>query len=233
MMKVVLLEPRKYAKVVEIEHTLENMQKVVGGYIEAVYPFEDEVAVICNEEGKLLGLPLNRALYGESSMKEMTYAELKEAFRAIERSGTNRHLNGRVVISQDSFTKPYSLESRTYLISSDNKAFQPNMGGYSIYATSLDGSDPNVRLESYLADERGGKDGWKIEKCYLEEPGPIVDILAGTCFICGLGEDNFEGLSEEQQRKYLSEFRLPEQFVRVNGEITAMPFYPREAGRER
>ena len=62
MMKVVLLEPRKYAKVVEIEHTLENMQKVVGGYIEAVYPFEDEVAVICNEEGKLLGLPLNRAL---------------------------------------------------------------------------------------------------------------------------------------------------------------------------
>lgn len=41
------------------------MQKEVGGFIEAVYPFEDPVAIICNEEGKLEGLPLNRALRDE------------------------------------------------------------------------------------------------------------------------------------------------------------------------
>lgn len=34
----------------------------VGGSIEAVYPFEDNVGLIVNEEGKLEGLPLNRAL---------------------------------------------------------------------------------------------------------------------------------------------------------------------------
>ena len=42
------------------------MQKVVGGSIEAVYPFEEPVALICNEEGKLLNLPLNRILRDDS-----------------------------------------------------------------------------------------------------------------------------------------------------------------------
>lgn len=42
------------------------MQAVVGGYIQAIYPFEDEeLALICNEEGKLLGLLYNRALVDE------------------------------------------------------------------------------------------------------------------------------------------------------------------------
>ena len=30
-------------------------------------PFEDEVAIICNEEGKMNGLPLNRAIYDEKT----------------------------------------------------------------------------------------------------------------------------------------------------------------------
>ena len=41
------------------------MQSVVGGLIQAVYPLEESVALICNEEGKLLGLPMNRALRDE------------------------------------------------------------------------------------------------------------------------------------------------------------------------
>ena len=32
------------------------------GYIEILYPFDDPIALVCNEEGKLLGLPLNRSL---------------------------------------------------------------------------------------------------------------------------------------------------------------------------
>ena len=39
--------------------------------------------------------------------------------------------------------------------------------GYSIFATSLDGTD-FVRLENYLADE-GNKDGWKVEYCYIKQ----------------------------------------------------------------
>lgn len=61
-MEVVLLEPMKGARVVEINNSLQSMQSVVGGLIEAVYPFEEHVCIVCNEEGKLQGLPLNRAL---------------------------------------------------------------------------------------------------------------------------------------------------------------------------
>lgn len=63
---VVLVEPGKYPKFVEIEDTLEAMQETVAGYIEEYMPFDDEVAIVCNEEGKVNGLPLNRAVYGEN-----------------------------------------------------------------------------------------------------------------------------------------------------------------------
>lgn len=62
---VLLVQPDKYPKIVEIEDSLEAMQTVVGGDIEEYMPFEDEVALICNEEGKISGLPLNRAIYDE------------------------------------------------------------------------------------------------------------------------------------------------------------------------
>ena len=61
-MQVVVVEPKKKPTAQDIGSDLESMQKIVGGSIEAVYPFADSVALICNEEGKLLNLPLNRAL---------------------------------------------------------------------------------------------------------------------------------------------------------------------------
>ena len=64
---VLLVEPNKYPKMIEIDDTLEAMQEVVGGDIEEYMPFEDEVAIICNEEGKVNGLTLNRAVYKENS----------------------------------------------------------------------------------------------------------------------------------------------------------------------
>ena len=65
-MHVLLVEPDKHPRQVEIGTKLEDLQAAVGGFIEATYPFEDEVALIMNEEGKLNGLPLNRALRDES-----------------------------------------------------------------------------------------------------------------------------------------------------------------------
>lgn len=59
---VLVVEPMKKPYVKEIEHTLENLQKEVGGSIEAVYPFEDRVAIICNDEGKFNGMQLNRCM---------------------------------------------------------------------------------------------------------------------------------------------------------------------------
>ena len=65
-MTVVACYPGKPARIIRIENTLEAMQAFVGGYIQAIYPFEDEVGIVCNEEGKLNGLDLNRALYDEN-----------------------------------------------------------------------------------------------------------------------------------------------------------------------
>ena len=45
------------------------MQQIVGGLIDAVYPFAEPVALVCNDEGKLLGRPLNRALYDAETGK--------------------------------------------------------------------------------------------------------------------------------------------------------------------
>lgn len=61
-MQVVIVEPEKKPFVQNIDDTLTSMQQIVGGTIQAVYPFEEPVALICNDEEKLLNLPPNRAL---------------------------------------------------------------------------------------------------------------------------------------------------------------------------
>lgn len=66
LIQIVLCEPRKKARIATITNTLAYLQQTVGGCIEAVYPFDDPVAIICNEEGKINGLELNRALRDES-----------------------------------------------------------------------------------------------------------------------------------------------------------------------
>lgn len=68
---VVLCEPGKLAKAVTIEASLENYQKIVGGHIEAYYLFEEPVCIVCNEEGKINGLTLNRAVYADPDRGEM------------------------------------------------------------------------------------------------------------------------------------------------------------------
>ena len=61
-MNVLMVEPGKAPYETQIGNDLRSMQGAVGGYIQAVYPYEEPVALVCNEEGKLNGLPLNRAL---------------------------------------------------------------------------------------------------------------------------------------------------------------------------
>ena len=61
-MTVLAVLPGKAPERMELDGSLESMQKFVGGTIQAVYPFPDPVAIVCNDEGKLLGLGYNRAL---------------------------------------------------------------------------------------------------------------------------------------------------------------------------
>ena len=59
-MKILVVAPNDRPERVEIPHTLEEMQRVVGGHIQAVYPWKDLVALVCDEEGLINGKSLNR-----------------------------------------------------------------------------------------------------------------------------------------------------------------------------
>jgi hypothetical protein len=115
MSKVVMLIPGEPANVADIDLTLEDMQKVVDGCIEVVYPFSDPVALVCNEEGKVIHLPLNRAL--------------------------------------------------------------------------------------------------------RDDDGNVYDIVAGTAFICGFGEEDFTGLTDELAFKYCEMFKMPQTFLNIDGKL--------------
>ena len=58
-MRVVYVEPHVPAYEAEIQNTLADMQRAVGGYIEAVYN-SDGTVIVCNDEGKLIGMTGNR-----------------------------------------------------------------------------------------------------------------------------------------------------------------------------
>lgn len=68
---VLVVEPGEVPYAKEIDSGLESLQSEVDGWIEAIYPFEDPVAIICNEDGKLNGLPLNRAIISEETSDVM------------------------------------------------------------------------------------------------------------------------------------------------------------------
>ena len=117
-MKVLMVEPGKSPYAAEIESGLKSLQAAVGGDIQAVYPFDDLVGLICNDEGKLLGMPLNRALY--------------------------------------------------------------------------------------------------------DDGGRMYDIVAGNFLIVGLGKEDFTDLSPELMKKFSEQFKHPEKFARIAGEIIAV-----------
>lgn len=69
-MKVLRIKPMCRPEVIDIDGSLESLQKEVGGLIQATYPWDDKVALICNDEGKLMGLEFNRPLYNaDAQMK--------------------------------------------------------------------------------------------------------------------------------------------------------------------
>lgn len=82
---VVACHPGKRAEITKIASSLEDMQAFVGGYIQAVYPFEDPVALICNEEAKMIGLEPNRALRDKES--KVVYDIIAGSFFIADCSG--------------------------------------------------------------------------------------------------------------------------------------------------
>ena len=62
-MKAIRKKPGCEPEIIEVENTLEALQQEVGGHIETVTIASDAV-VICNEEGRILGLPDNCRVCG-------------------------------------------------------------------------------------------------------------------------------------------------------------------------
>ena len=74
----------------------------------------------------------------------------------------------------------------------------------------------------------------KVKDCYIKEQGrEILEIIAGPCFLCDCSGDHFGSLSEEQLKRYEAKYRLPEDFMRIGGEVVAIPYKPKDKGQER
>lgn len=102
-------------------------------------------------------------------MEKITFSKLCDLFykHNEENNVTSQFedknaLTGVVVFKDEGVNKSYSLESRSYRFSSDNKYFISDMNGRSIFANNLDNTDKGIRLDWYLVE-------WKIDYCYIEE----------------------------------------------------------------
>lgn len=205
---------------IEIDNSLNALQEQLQGYVQAEKPFGNNVVLLSNRHGEHVELPLNRAVYVLRKPIEMTYGEMTKRFREAEEQG--KSLLGYVVFTQDSFNREYSEDSRTYLVSSRNKAFISGMGGYSIYGASLDGSDLCVRLDYYMANEHGGSNGWKIEKCYMFNDEPVLDYVVRGDFLLAYvpeGGKFLQSLPEKLAEQYARRFEYPEHFTWKNQKI--------------
>lgn len=82
---------------------------------------------------------------------------------------------------------------------------------------SLCGSPHNI------VNEEGKINGLPLNRAVRSDEGEMIDIIAGTFMIAGLGEDDFASLDKEMIDKYSEKFKNPEMFFRVNGELHVMP----------
>lgn len=149
--KITITETLQKTVTVEAESREEAEQKVNDAWRRAEYILDAE---------DFQGVEIKT----EDPYVKLTYREMADLFSKANSKG-HKPVCGYIVFTEDSFEKEYSLESRTYRVSSNNKAFISGMGGYSIYGSSLDGSDINVRLEMYMR----GENHWKIDYCYMDK----------------------------------------------------------------
>lgn len=86
--EALLICPMKKPERIFITDSLEDLQKAVGGYIEQFSNFDDDAVIVCNEEGKLRGLPL---LFGRQVAGKLCCNDLaSSAFLLLRRK--NAHL---------------------------------------------------------------------------------------------------------------------------------------------
>ena len=93
-------------------------------------------------------------------MKQVTFQELKKDFQDKE----NKY--ALITYKKENFEKEFDEQSRTYLISSNNRFFQSGKISSSLFGSCIDGTDVGVRLDWY---------NWKIEKIMILETQAEID----------------------------------------------------------
>ena len=130
--RVLLLEPDKRARIVTIQGDANSLRQALGGDFEPIHSLSENVCVLGRTGAQAAQMPVNRTLRTNDEFLDMSYKQLTSEFYKQESGPSKEHLTGYIVFTQDSFSRPYPEMSRTYVVSSNNKAFIPGMGGYSI-----------------------------------------------------------------------------------------------------
>jgi len=94
-------------------------------------------------------------------MKKLSYREFKDIMinHNIVNGEDSKAITGVIVYKQDNWKNDYSTESRSYRVSSNNKAFYSGKIGNSVFGDSLDNLDLGVRLDWYK---------WRVDYCYMD-----------------------------------------------------------------
>ena len=74
-----------------------------------------------------------------------------------------------------------------------------------------------------VCNDEGKLIGLDLNRGLRDENGEIYDIVAGTFLVVGLGEEDFASLSPELIQKYTEQFKTPERFMQINGNIVVLP----------
>ena len=135
-----------------------------------------------------------------------------------ERSMKTEQIEQIEILVVEPMIKPYKA-----VIDNTLDAMQKVVGGYiePIYLDDV----------AVIVNEEGKINGSPLNRS-LYENGERFDIAAGTFFICGLGEENFDSLTPEQQKKYVEEFYPAEVFyINKKSEIASLKVEPVEKSK--
>lgn len=109
------------------------------------------------------------------------------------------------------------LEPYTKEIPIGLKALQNEVGG------NIQVVYPFAEPVGLICNEEGKNEGMELNRALYDAEGNMYDIIAGTFILAGLTDDNFGSLDKEQIKQFSKRFAKPEMFVRINGQITAIP----------
>ena len=109
--------------------------------------------------------------------------------------------------------KPYIKE-----IDSGVESLQREVDG-DIKATYPSETDP----VAYICNEESKLEGLPLNRAMRNDDGEIIDIIAGTFLVVGLGESNFCSLNDAMLKKYMEKLKNPEMILRINGKIHVLP----------